>query len=370
MRTMIRLSAVLAFVALTAYAPTVAPPAVAAATGPQLRSLGPLGFAPDGMMYVADSAAATIYALDLGAQSTGGVPGTANIAGIDQKIAAMLGTDTKGITITDLVVHPTTHNSFVSVMRGQGAAAKPALLRVDGAGKVTMVDTAALQYTSVALPNGQAVNSNPEATFFNPRAQSITQVKYSSGRVWVSGLSNEEFASKLWSIPYPFAKADTGTSLEIYHDNHEQLETRAPMYAFVPYTINNQAYIIGAYTCTPLVKFPVSDLRPNSGSKYRGQTIAELGAGNRPIDMIVYKKSGKDYLLMANTDRGVMKIPTEFFGTATPITTPSRTETAGVPFESVKAMQGVQQLDLLDATHSIVIQGQPSALNLQAVELP
>ena len=363
MRTMNRFSAVLAFVALTAYAPTVAPPAVAAATGPQLRSLGPLGFAPNGMMYAADSAAATVYALDLGAQAAGGPLGTANIAGIDQKIAAMLGTDARGITITDLVVHPTTHNSFLSVMRGQGAAAKPALFRVDGAGKVAMVNTDVLQYTSVALPNGQTANNNP-------RAQSITQVKYSSGRVWVSGLSNEEFASKLWSISYPFTKADTGTSLEIYHDNHEQLETRAPMYAFVPYTINNQAYIIGAYLCTPLVKFPVADLKPNSGSKYRGQTIAELGAGSRPIDMIVYKKSGKDYLLMANTDRGVMKIPTDPFETAKPLTTPSRTETAGVPFETIKAMQGVQQLDLLDATHSIVLQGGPSALNLQAVELP
>ena len=91
-------------------------------------------------------------------------------------------------------------------------------------------------------------------------------------------------------------------------DNHQQLETRAPMYAFVPYTVNNQPFIIGAYTCTPLVRFPVADLKPNSGSKYRGQTIAELGAGNRPIDMIVYRKGGKDFILMANTRRGVMKI--------------------------------------------------------------
>lgn len=369
MRTLIRLSAVLAFVALMAYTPA-APPAVAASAGPQLRSLGPLSFAPDGLMYAADSVASTIYALDLGAQATGGAVGTANIRGLDQKIAAMLGADAKDIIVTDLAVHPTTHNSFISVMRGQGPAAKPALFRIDGAGKVTMVNTDSLQYTSVKLPNSQTVNNNPEATYFSPRAQSITQVKFSTGRVWVSGLSNEEFASKLWSIPYPFQKADSGVSLEIYHDNHQQLETRAPMYAFVPYQINNQPYIIGAYTCTPLVKFPVADLKPNSGSKYRGQTIAELGAGNRPIDMIVYKKAGKDFLLMANTSRGVMKIPTEPFGSAKPITTPSNQETAGVPFEPVKTMVGVQQLDLLDATHSIVIQGQPSALNLEAVDLP
>ena len=63
-----------------------------------------------------------------------GMPGTAAIPNIDQKIASMLGTDAASITITDLKVHPRTHNSYVSVMRGQGASAKPALLRVDGAG--------------------------------------------------------------------------------------------------------------------------------------------------------------------------------------------------------------------------------------------
>ena len=77
----------------------------------------------------------------------------------------------------------------------------------------------------------------------------------------MAGLSNEEFASKLWSVAYPFAKADNGTSVEIYHGNHQQLETRSPVYAFVPYTIDNQPYIIGAYLCTPLVKFPVSVAR-------------------------------------------------------------------------------------------------------------
>jgi hypothetical protein len=362
MRTIVlRLFAVLAFVALTAYAPAVAPPVVAAVSGPQMQSIGPLSFGPDGVMYAADSAAGTIYALDLAAQATGGQPGTANVTGIDSKIAAMLGTDVKDVAITDLAVHPTTHNSFISVMRGQGPAAKPALVRVDGAGKIMLINTDSVQFTSEKLPN-VAANT--------PRAQSITQVRFANGKVWVSGLSNEEFASKMWSLPYPFKAANGGTSLEIFHDNHQQLETRAPMYAFIPYTINNQQYIVGAYTCTPLVRFPVTALTPNPGMKYRGETIAELGAGNRPIDMILYKKGGADFLLMANTSRGVMKMATAPFSSAKVITTPSTTETAGVPYESIKSMQGIQQLDLLDATHSIVVQGQAAALNLQAVDLP
>ena len=36
------------------------------------------------------------------------------------------------LTVTDLAVHPRTHNAYLSVMRGQGAGAAPALFRQDG----------------------------------------------------------------------------------------------------------------------------------------------------------------------------------------------------------------------------------------------
>src|SRR5262245_47943917 len=124
------------------------PPAAAA-----LQSIGPLAFGPDGVLFAADRQAAAIYAIDLGTQATGGAPGAKDVAGIDQQIASMLGTDSKEIQITDLAVHPKTHNAFVSVMRGTGAEAKPALLRVDGAGKVQLVALDGLKMSKAALPN-------------------------------------------------------------------------------------------------------------------------------------------------------------------------------------------------------------------------
>ena len=66
-------------------------------------------------------------------------PGAKDVAGIDQKIAALLGTDAAAIAVTDLAVHPKTKNAFIAVMRGQGADAKPALMRVDGDGKLEPV---------------------------------------------------------------------------------------------------------------------------------------------------------------------------------------------------------------------------------------
>jgi hypothetical protein len=361
-RSILKAAAAFAFVAFTVYAPAVATPVAAA--GAQLRSVGPLAFGPGGVLYAADSLAGKIYALDLGTEASAGAPGTGDVEDLNQKIAAMLGTGPEQIIITDLAVDARTHNSFVSVMRGQGPDARPALLRVDGAGKITVIHTDALPFTSIDLPN-VARNAGGR----NRRAQAITDLKYADGRVWASGLSNEEFASRLWSVAYPFAQADRGFSLEIYHGNHRRLETRAPMYAFVPYVIDNQPYLIGGYLCTPLVKFSIAALQQPSVLPHRGTTIGEFGAGNRPIDMIVYKKDGRDFILMSNTNNGVMKIPTDGFATAKPIDHPVN-DTGGVPFERVDSMDGVRQLDLFDSTHSVVLVGTNTESNLQVVDLP
>ena len=48
----------------------------AADVGPQMSSIGPLTFGPDGVLFAADTQAATIYALELGDKANGGAPGT------------------------------------------------------------------------------------------------------------------------------------------------------------------------------------------------------------------------------------------------------------------------------------------------------
>ena len=351
-----------AFVAAVASAPArpVAAPPPEVGLAPE--SLGALAFGPTGVLFAADTQAATIYALELGDQATGAKAGAADVAGIDQKIASVLGTAADAVSVKDLVIHPVTHNAYLSVMRGVGADAKPALLRVDGDAKITLVALDRVKYSKVTLPNPPAAEGQR-----NQRADVITDMAFADGKLMVAGLSNEEFASKLRAIPYPFAAADPGTSVEIFHGNHGRLETRSPVYTFIPYTIDNKPYIIASYLCTPLVRFSLDSLK---GSKVVGTTIAELGNRNRPLDMILYKKNGHEFLLMSNNSRGVMKIPTDAFGTATPITEPVKSETAGVPYEKITSMTGIEQMDLLDAQRSIVLARTTSGLNLAAVPLP
>ena len=334
-------------------------------TNPSFKSIGPLAFSPDGVLFAGDTQAAAIFALDLGKAATGGAPGAKSISAFDQKVAALLGTDVREITVTDLIVHPKTRNAFASVMRGQGTNAQPALLRIDGAGKIEVIPFTDLRFSKVDLPNAPAANPGDTR---NSRTQSITDMAFIDGRLYVAGLSNEEFSSKLRSVNYPFNTVDNGTSVEIYHGNHGQFETRSPVYTFVPYKVKGETNLIAGYLCTPLVKFPVSGLRP--GAKVLGTTIAELGNRNRPLDMIVYKKDGKEFLLMSNNSRGVMKIPTDGFADAAGITT-RVADKAGVGYETVTSMKGVEQLDLLDATSTIVLaRTDAGVLNLDVVALP
>jgi hypothetical protein len=353
-------------VVITSWAPSSARGIAESGVGPALTSIGPLAFGPDGTLFAADNQAATIYGLDLAAQGRGAVPGAKGLDAIDQKLAAMLGTGARDITITDLAVHPASHNAFVAVMRGQGTGAAPALFRVDGAGTIDAISMTSVKFSKLELPNAPAANPSARRS---ARSDSVTDMAYTDGHLWIAGLSSEEFSSKLRSVSYPFNTVDRGTSVEIFHGNHGQLETRSPVYTFIPYTINSQPHLIASYLCTPLVKFALSSLKP--GDKVRGTTIAELGAGNRPLDMILYKKGGREFLLMSNNSRGVMKIPTENFGSAAAITAPVSAETAGIGYETIASMKGVEQLDQLDAQNSIVIaRGDSGALNLQVVPLP
>ena len=356
---------------------------------PGFQHINKLAFGPEGVLFAADAQEVSITALHLGDQIAGGVPGTQDVAAIDQKVAGLLGIDAGSLLITDMVVDPRTRNTWLSVMRGMGADAVPVLLRVDGAGEIEVVSFDEVRYTRIGVPNPPPaetplvlaggrevpVANYPDAV--DPAGligvQTITHMAYIDGNLFVSGLSNEEFASKMRVIPYPFRVADAGTSVEIYHGSHGQLETFSPVFTFVPYEIDGEPSIVASYLCTPLVKFPIAALDPDRnapGSKIQGTTIAEFGNRNRPIDMIVYEKDGQDYILLSNNQRGVMKVPTAPFGAADAIAE-AIPDTAGVSFETIASLEGVQQLDKLDAQHAmLLVAAAGGGLNLESAALP
>lgn len=324
---------------------------------PSLQSITALAFGPDGLLFLGDPQAGQVVAIATGDTKPASTQAL-NIERLDAKIAALLGVGDKEVRIHDLKVNPASGNVYVAVTRGTGVG-QPALVRILRSGELEAVPLKDVPFASVKLPDPGKTQREPQGA--------ITCMAFIGDRLFVAGLSSEEFASTLRVIPFPFQQAQKGTIVEIYHGSHGRLETNAPIRTFTPYRIGDEEYIIASYTCTPLVKIPVKELKP--GAKVRGVTIAELGNRNQPLDMIAYTRDGREYLLTANTARGVLKIPTEEFATAKPIT--SRiADTAGVKFEKVESLQNVVQLDKLDNAHAVILVRTGAGFDLKTVPLP
>lgn len=334
------------------------------------KSIGPLAFGPDGILFVADSKAATVTAILTDEKDAASSERPALIKNINAKIAAVLGTSAEDVLIDDLAINPLTRSAYLAVSRGRGPEATPVLVRIGSGGQPEVVALDYVTHAVAQLPDAPidgVLGEGRRAS--NPRLESITDIAFLENRVLIAGLANEEFASTFRAIPFPFETVEGGSTVEIFHGAHGRFETRAPIRTFVPFQIGNEPSLLAAYTCTPLVQFPISDVRP--GAKIEGKTIAELGNRNRPLDMVVYTKDGVDYLLLANSSRGVMKIDTSRISGADAITDPVREERAGLGYETIDSWQGIVQLDLLDDSRAIVLrESGEGGVDLEALVLP
>ncbi len=328
-----------------------------------LKSVGPLAFGPDGILFVGDPMGAQVLAFDTGdAKAAQG--GDVDLPGLQEKIAAHMGTAPDQILVNDMAVNPISKAVYLSVQRGRGPEATPVILRLRG-GKLEDLKLDTLPHASATLVHAPADAKDQRGN--NKRSEAITDLAYQDGKVIVAGLSNEEFASTLRTIDFPFARTASLTNVEIFHGAHGRYETNAPVRTFATYNIGAKPHLLAAYTCTPLVKIPMSDLKP--GAKIMGTTIAELGNRNRPIDMIVYQKGGADYILMNNSSRGVMKMAAANLENYESITKP--TDITGVPYDTIAAWQGVEQLDHFDDKHALMLfRTAAGGLDLRKVALP
>lgn len=334
-----------------------------------LQSAGPIAFGPEGILFVSDPKAAAVYAVATGDTTKPEAAKPLKVDGVGQKIAGLVGTAPDQILINDLAVNPASHSVYLSVSRGRGPDAAAVIIRVKTDGGIEAVSLDKVKSSRLALSNppadavvGEGRRQN------NPRTESITDIGFFEDRVLIAGLANEEFASTLRDVRFPFTGTSGETSVEIYHGAHGKFETRAPVRTFVPFIVGTEPSVLAAYTCTPLVQFPIRELKP--GAKIRGKTIAELGNRNRPLDMISYRKDGKPFLLLANSARGVMKIPADKI-TEAPGITAHVEEKEGLTYETIEAWKGIDQLDRIDDQTAIVLaRGEGDALTLESRDLP
>jgi hypothetical protein len=361
---MTRLASALA-VALLAVPVAAEPPSAAFTTGqPEIRSLSALSFGPEGVLFVGDGKGGAVYALDLGPRTARPVEKPEAVPDVEGKLAALLGAAPADVMIHDMAVDPVSKDVYFAVSRGRAAwtgafllpndvADASALVRMDAAGKPTLVDLASVRHARVALPNPVDAAKTVPWKKTSLRADTITDMVYSDGTLYVAGLSNEEFASTMWTVKYPFAGAMTATTIENYHGAHGKYETEAPVRTFVPYPIKGKAHLLAAYLCTPLVTIPVADLQDHK--HVRGRTVGEFGSGNYPLDMVLVKGEKGDRLLIANSNLPLIVVdPRDVEQYPASIDAPVETYTAGVRFIA-RSGTGIQQMDNLGDTHVMLL---------------
>jgi hypothetical protein len=276
------------------------------AAAADVKSISRLAAGPGNILFIADWKAARVHAISLPAAQQQPAGTAFNILDLESLLSAQVGG--AKVTVEDMVVRPGTAQVYVAV--SYGAAKAPALILVTSDKKARRVDLKAAASTSVALRDAPTSDysfwkETPERSF------TVTDMKWREGELFVAGLSNQDFASTLRRVKYPFDAKQSITSVEIYHAGHNLIETRAPIRAMSFASWGGKPYLVAAYTCTPLVTIPLDDLK--DGAHIRGKTVAELGYGNTPADMISYSRTeqGKteDFLLLANFDRVSNVIP-------------------------------------------------------------
>jgi hypothetical protein len=266
----------------------------------KVQSISAMTLAADGKLIVADWRTSALHALSLPALPVSKET-SFNVLDLSERLAKTYDMDALSIRVTATAFDTKSQATYLALALGRQAAAPAGLAMVDAKGQVSSMDIDQLWSATQPLSGapGEATLWEKQTT----RSLLVTDIKAIGNELIVAGLSNSSFDSTLRRVPYPFAGGGSSSSISMYHAVHNQIETRAPVRAFNVVDIEGQPTLLAAYTCTPLVTVPMSDLK--DGAKVRGKTIAELGFGNSPLDVVPfsinYQGKKSDWVLVANS---------------------------------------------------------------------
>ncbi len=339
---------------------------------PDIKTINVISFAPDGVLLVGDGRGSQIFAIETGdTKNTGGLKEA--ITGIDAQLAGLVGAKAKGIEIIDMAVNPASGTAYLAVRKQDDK--RYLIFTINSEGNIQELELEKVSYARIPLAGGASGISL------------ITDVAWADDRIIAAGRSSETFSSKIFSIDAPLSHEIQGNafSAETYHVSHRKWETKAPMSVVIPLKENGKTYVVGAFSCTPVVKYPLDAIQP--GAKVKGTSVIELGSGNRPLDMFVYEKDGKSYVL-SNTFRfhhsrkpfGPSPYWTVKFEQSLLLGEENINEKAvrrlkgyepiTKQIQMAENYHGVMQMDRLDKDRALVIRTTEAGLNLEPLPLP
>jgi hypothetical protein len=321
---------------------------------PDLKSAGALTFAPDGTLFVGDSRGGAVYALAIDDRTPEPKPeGGVAIDDLDKRLGKVLSMAPDQVVIKDMAVNPVTQHLYFSVARGRGVDAAPAIIQSTLAGDLSIVPLDNVRYSKLALADSPS-ESAKTPWGASSRSMAITDLAFNNGELLIAGLSNEQFASTFRHAKFPFTAGAQATTLEIFHTSHGEYETAAPIETFLPYTVNGRPALLAGYGCAPLAMFDMADIETKK--HVRGTTLAELGGGNRPSDMVAVEAEGRKVVIIANSDRTMMSMKATDIDKSSPVTTKATRQNPilGTPYIPL-AVVGVMQLDVLNPDYIVMV---------------
>lgn len=286
-----------------------------------IKSIGALEFSDEGVLFTGDNLLGAIHAIDLTTESRTKEKFEINVYNVDVRVAAILGSATQSIQINDLAVHPKSGETYLSVTRGHGLEAMPALIKIDAENRLVNIDLASVKFTSQTLSKMPDISKQfrPRGHMMAPptvkeinkakrplRMYSIMDMEYHNGELFVAGVSNEEFSSVLRRMPFPFNGKESISNIEMYHIVHDQYESRAPIRSMQIKNIDGIDQIVAAYTCSPIVLIPLTELK--DGAKVKARTLGDMGNG-QPLDMVAFNLMGQEMLFVTNKGRAPQLVP-------------------------------------------------------------
>ena len=347
----------------------------------EVASMSVMTFGPEGILFIGDSKGGKIYAIDTDDRVPNDSKESFELQDLEAKLGSLLGVGPKEVIVHDLAVNPISQNIYLAASRSDAMqlgywrqpndiAYANILLKILPDGSISEFSLDNVKHSSTEVP--KVVEPGQESWRKSDyRTDAITDIAYDGGQLYVAGLSNEEFASALRVMTFPFNKNVSHSTIEVYHIAHKKSETEAPIRTLIPYTLEGQSYILAAYTCTPFVSIPVGELKP--GAHVVSKTLAEFGSGNMPIDIIRYTGTdGNDYLMMSNSSKTLIRInPAEIpkikEGYTEPM--PEGQYTIGLPHD-VLSGQGITQMDNLNGNNILILQRQANGqLDLRSLRI-
>jgi hypothetical protein len=248
---------------------------------PKIKSIESIAFGPDGLLLIGSGT--EVITVETGdAKPANPGPAAPDIANVDQEVAGLLGLTAKDIQFIKIAVNPASGKAYIAVRSLK--TKQDVILTVNGS-KFAEFSLENVKFNRYPLAVGEKAVTR------------ITDVTWAGKRIVAATQAGDTFGSRVFAIN-PNAKAGlTSFSTETYHTGHGKWETKAPLICLMPYEEDGKTSVVGSFTCTPIVKYPLEAMTPEA--KVKGVSVVELGTGNTPRSMFAYEKGGKKFILIS-----------------------------------------------------------------------